>query len=172
MESDVSANDEMIYLAVPKGLYDDVIGLIAAERLGMVLPSANLAGHARSAAQPGAAPTPVGTPQAPAAARGPSGELTLPGDADRLRRIYTEANPQIQRLLRFLAAHEGEWLTYAELSDELGYDNPRQLPGLLSPFSRRLTNRHNGWWPFKANDEVGVWRAMMTPEAADIIGEL
>ena len=144
------AHPDMVYVPVPTLLYADVIGLIA-ERLG---------------AQEGlTAVAPAEMPETP--------EPIKPDlDEALVRRIYGESLDTHRRLLEVLASHAGEWVSYADISKEMGFDNPRSLPGTMGALSRRVNHRYGGRWAFEAEPLSGDWHARMEPWVAEIIVEL
>lgn len=150
---------DMVYVPVPESLYADVLSVIA-DRLGAQ------AGTVTPTSEPGASDAdeweviPASQVKAP--------EL----DEALVRRIYAESLDTHQRLLKILASHGGEWITYAALSEEMGYHNPRQLPGTLGAFGRRAIHRYGGVWPFKPNWTGDHWEARMEPWVADVINDL
>lgn len=92
-------------------------------------------------------------PRSPEATEPTTPEL----DVALVRRIYDECWAHAPAApTEVLASHAGAWVTYADISREMGYDTPRQLPGTLSAFGRRAKHRYGGVSPFdvrKAGDE-------------------
>ena len=84
----------------------------------------------------------------------------------------TDSEGKARPLLRFLAENPERLIPYTEVSEELGYDTPRSLPGLLGAFGRRADHRYQGVWPFERKWANGQWNLWMPREAADIIGSL
>ena len=137
---------EMVYLAVPRHQYREVISFIA--ELPDVQDSVAVE------------PTDATEPTRP--------DL----DEALVRRIYDESLDTHRQLLKVLAAHAGEWVTYPNISKEMGFETPRSLPGTLGAFGRRAQHRYGGRWPFDARDQGQGWEARMEPWVAEVIHEL
>ena len=153
-------NNEMFYLPVPRNLYAEVVGFIAG-RLG---------GHGGQAATDTTDPT---EPTGPAGTTTGTTETIAPEfDEALVRRMYGESFDTHRQLMKVLAAHAGEWVNYVDISKEMGFGNPRQLPGTLGAFGRRAIHRYDGRWPFDAEKRNNEWHARMEPRVAEIIDEL
>jgi hypothetical protein len=92
--------------------------------------------------------------------------------AELAARAYTESEHMAKPLLEFLADNPERWIPYTEISEHLGFETPRSLPGLLGAFGRRAKHRYGGAWPFKGEERDGQWHLFMSQEAADIINGL
>jgi hypothetical protein len=93
-------------------------------------------------------------------------------DEALVRRIYDESEETHRQLLKILAGRAGEWVPYTEISDAMGYETNRSLPGTLGAFGRRVAHRYDGVWPFEAKMNNGRWEARMDPSVAAIIAKM
>ena len=83
------------------------------------------------------------------------------GDERRnlIERAFTESQDDgsMRPLLLFLASQPERKVPYTKISEHLGYDTARSLPGLLGAFGRRSQHRYNGFKPFSAIWENDSW---------------
>jgi len=76
-----------------------------------------------------------------------------------LDRIYRESEPPFRRLLVQLAEREppDKPISFDEVRQAMGWDNPRSLAGALGAFGRRTNHRYDGFWPFHRDWDPANW---------------
>lgn len=100
-----------------------------------------------------------------------AGSVDLSAEArdDYTRRAYLESGGKAKPLLEFLADNPGRVISFPEISEHLGFDTPRSLPGLLGSFGRRAKHRYEGFKPFVTTWDNENWFLMMDSHCAGII---
>lgn len=89
-----------------------------------------------------------------------------------VERAYLESDGGAKPLLEFLADNPDRKISFPEISESLGYDSTRSLPGLLGSFGRRAKHRYNGVKPFSSDWEIDQWFLTMSKEDAESINAL
>ena len=89
-----------------------------------------------------------------------------------VKRAYTESEGKAKPLLELLAAHPEQLVPFTKVSEALGFETARSLPGLLGAFGRRANHRYEGNWPFEAVSEHNQWHLRMSQANADTINAL
>jgi hypothetical protein len=92
--------------------------------------------------------------------------------AELVRRAYRDSKEKAKPLLEFLADNPARLIPYPEVSDHLGFETSRSLPGLLGAFSRRADHRYGGVQPFERRETPDGWCLYMPREVAEIINGL
>lgn len=102
----------------------------------------------------------------------PDPEVSDEKRAEYVRRAYEESSGMAKPLLEFLADNPERLIPFPEVSQHLGYETARSLPGLLGSFGRRAKHRYEGRWPFAAREIGDQWHLMMSSENAEIVNSL
>jgi hypothetical protein len=96
-------------------------------------------------------------------------------DETLIKQVWNESGPVIRKVLKFLAANQGQVVTAAELAKEVfGASKGHRLSGAMGAFGRRSKNRYNKLKPFTAkwNALNSRWEYMMTADIAKMVGAL
>lgn len=89
-----------------------------------------------------------------------------------IERAYLESDGGAKPLLEYLAENPERKISFPEISENLGYDSARSLPGLLGSFGRRAKHRYSGVKPFNSDWEIDQWYLSMSQADADTIKAL
>lgn len=95
---------------------------------------------------------------------------------EELKRIYLESEPRFRKLMLLIANRPDPEvpMLMTEVTEKMGWDSPRSLPGALGAFGRRTKHRYEDAWPFvRAYDhETGNHSLWTTPELAEALKAL
>jgi hypothetical protein len=117
-------------------------------------------------AAPGAAISPINTPNRPSGGRG-NGDKSWP--EEELRKAWLESGPHMRTTLELLARQEGAPVSGDRIAAALGRkERGHTVAGMMGAFGRRMKGRHGGRWPFTAewNATSAHWDYRMDIENA------